>query len=315
MAGLLKEIRDLPSAYEITTGGGDYLHIKQGDSDRKIRVFDLLKHHTEDYNNPHRVTKAQVLLGSVTDDPQLKIASNLSDLSDIATARTNISVYSKSESDSNLDTHTSRTDNPHSVTKTQVGLSLIENWNYSTSPTEASDTKYATIGAVKRAVDMLLAAKTDNTIFERGMIMQWNSNIAPDGWILCDLAGSQAHEDVPNLTNRFVVCSGGDYSLGDTGGAESITHNHSGTALDHILTVDEIPAHSHDTTIQVRWGNPDNNWTEPYHVRNGYSNTGSDVMPSSEVGGGQGHSHQLDVQNTTTENRPPYYGLFYIMKL
>lgn len=55
--------------------------------------------HLADVANPHAVTKAQVGLGTVTDDPQLKIASNLSDLNDVATARTNISVDSVAEAD------------------------------------------------------------------------------------------------------------------------------------------------------------------------------------------------------------------------
>lgn len=50
-------------------------------------------------DNPHAVTKAQVGLGSVTDDAQLKIASNLADLANAATARTNLSVYSRAEID------------------------------------------------------------------------------------------------------------------------------------------------------------------------------------------------------------------------
>lgn len=48
--------------------------------------------HTGNTSNPHSVTKAQVGLGSVTDDAQLKIASNLSDLANVSTARTNLGV-------------------------------------------------------------------------------------------------------------------------------------------------------------------------------------------------------------------------------
>lgn len=48
--------------------------------------------HTSDTGNPHAVTKAQVGLGSVTNDAQLKVASNLSDLASAATARTNLGL-------------------------------------------------------------------------------------------------------------------------------------------------------------------------------------------------------------------------------
>jgi hypothetical protein len=51
-----------------------------------------LNAHTGNVSNPHAVTKAQVGLGNVTNDAQLKSASNLSDLASAATARTNLGL-------------------------------------------------------------------------------------------------------------------------------------------------------------------------------------------------------------------------------
>lgn len=51
-----------------------------------------IQSHISSTSNPHSVTKAQVGLGSVTNDAQLKIASNLSDLGNAATARDNLGV-------------------------------------------------------------------------------------------------------------------------------------------------------------------------------------------------------------------------------
>ncbi len=48
--------------------------------------------HLADTSNPHAVTKSQVGLSSVTNDAQLKIASNLSDLGNAGTARTNLGL-------------------------------------------------------------------------------------------------------------------------------------------------------------------------------------------------------------------------------
>lgn len=50
--------------------------------------------HIANTSNPHSVTKTQVGLGSVTNDAQLKIASNLSDLNNAGTARTNLGLGS-----------------------------------------------------------------------------------------------------------------------------------------------------------------------------------------------------------------------------
>lgn len=52
--------------------------------------------HTSATNNPHSVTKAQLSLGNVTNDAQLKAASNLSDLANAGTARTNLGLGSAS---------------------------------------------------------------------------------------------------------------------------------------------------------------------------------------------------------------------------
>lgn len=50
--------------------------------------------HESDTANPHSVTKTQVSLGNVTDDAQLKIASNLLDLGSTSSARSNLGLGS-----------------------------------------------------------------------------------------------------------------------------------------------------------------------------------------------------------------------------
>jgi len=130
------------------------------------------------------------------------------------------------------------------------------------------------------------ARLTNSSLFVTGMIMMWYGSVAsiPSGWKLCD-----GNHGTPDLRNRFVVGAGtgGNYSPGDTGGANSVT-----------LTVAQIPAHTHtyertDVGINVN----DRPWPA--------SNNDCDMTTqnTSSTGGGQSH-----------ENRPPYYALCYIMK-
>ena len=70
------------------------------DYDANVVIYNA---HIANTSNPHSVTKTQVGLGNVTDDAQLTIANNLSDVAVVATARTNLSVYSQAEVDTAID--------------------------------------------------------------------------------------------------------------------------------------------------------------------------------------------------------------------
>jgi len=127
------------------------------------------------------------------------------------------------------------------------------------------------------------ARLSDSSLFVTGMIMMYNGSSAPSGWAICN--GSNG---TPDLRDRFIVGTGSSYSLGNTGGANSVT-----------LTLNQIPAHTHtyertDVGINVA----DRPWPA--------NNNDCDMtnQNTSSAGGGQSH-----------ENRPPYYALMFIMKL
>lgn len=379
MAGLLKEIRDLPSTSDITSGGGDYLHIKQGDVDRKIRVNDLFKWHTTNKNNPHAVTKTQIGLDKVSNDQQLIKANNLTDVADVVIARTHLDVYSKAESDAPinshaarvdnphsvtkaqlglgnvtnneqlvkglnltdvvdkvvarthldvyskaetnapLNAHTVRVDNPHSVTKAQVGLGNVADFGYSTDYNNTSDTLYATIGAVNRASNAIQGSFVKAHV---GMVMMWYgaSTAVPAGWAICD-----GNNGTPNLSDRFVVAAGVSYPLGAVGGANSISHGHSVSVSGHTLTWNELPPHQHDSGVALQEGHPYGK--EPFRGNNligggdeDHDNSAILTSPSLYLNGvkrtaADPHYHGATIGTTSTENRPPYYALFYIMKI
>lgn len=176
-----------------------------------------------------------------------------------------------------------------------------------------------------------------------GVIVAWTGSTPPSGWALCD-----GTNGTPDLRGRFirmfndgvngtpawsgssefysvgmklgVVSSSaigasrnnanswiGRFKLGDYGGTDH-----------HVLTVDEIPSHSH----QIRIGGTDQlSPTDPDTVaehsrsfdgeggddrtiRRRYDATGLRGVMAANSGGGAGHN-----------NIPPFYSLAFIMKL
>lgn len=105
---------------------------------------------------------------------------------------------------------------------------------------------------------------------------------------------------VPDLSGRFLVGVGTGYSLGDTGGSQTVA-----------LTAAQMPIHSHGVTGKA-----------------GQAGTAGVGMYASNVGGGSGWQVLSTTENgslsglTTTsagsgqahENRPPYFALEYIIR-
>lgn len=63
----------------------------------------------------------------------------------------------------------------------------------------------------------------------KGIIVMWSGSTSdiPNGWVLCDGAGS-----TPDLRDRFIVGAGNSYSVGNTGGSNGVT-----------LTESQIPSY------------------------------------------------------------------------
>ena len=97
------EIRVSQLDQAISFNNSDLLHIVQGTLDKNATYCDLvltpINNHCVLTNNPHSVTQSQVGLSVVLNEIQLCRDANLGDVPNIATARTNLDVYSKSEVD------------------------------------------------------------------------------------------------------------------------------------------------------------------------------------------------------------------------
>lgn len=136
-----------------------------------------------------------------------------------------------------------------------------------------------------------------------GTIIAYASTDEPDGWLLCNGQAISSNDypelqklignTVPDLRNRFIVGAGSTYSVGNTGGSDTIT-----------LTTEQIPAHKH-----YGMGEYNSKWTYGTSGSNNQmgSNGGVDydnyIYGTTDTGGGQSH-----------ENRPPYYALTYLIK-
>ena len=180
-----------------------------------------------------------------------------------------------------------------------------------------------------------------------GIIAVWSGSEGsiPSGWYLCN--GSNG---TPDLRNRFIVGagSGSSYSVGNTGGSNTVTlstsqipshshttnnHSHNASVSDpghgHSVSVSD-PGHSHNTSVTGAKLFPGYGGAHvPYGGAGGYpgthfnmsnANTGisanaSNANTSISVSTGNANP---STNNTggggSHENRHPYYALCYIMK-
>lgn len=140
-----------------------------------------------------------------------------------------------------------------------------------------------------------------------GAIIMWKGVIddIPKDWVLCN-----GENGTPDLRDKFIVSIGNNYTIGDMGGLESV-----------ILTIAQMPSHNHNAFIEPA-GEHSHNYSQPF-VAGLYNKAGTDsywVGVRSDTTDSVGlHSHSISIDNTgegqAHENRPPYYALYFIMKI
>lgn len=121
-------------------------------------------------------------------------------------------------------------------------------------------------------------------VIPRGGILMWTQSSVPDGWAVCN-----GQNGTPDLQGLFVMGASSTYGQGTTGGLERVT-----------LTLDQIPSHSHTYVY------PNGKGEGSILARNdnGHIWRYDTTKTTTSAGGGQAH-----------ENRPPYYALYYIMRI
>jgi microcystin-dependent protein len=132
-----------------------------------------------------------------------------------------------------------------------------------------------------------------------GCIVLWSGSASdiPDGWALCDGQTVNGRR-TPDLRGRFVVgydSQDNDYNtVGHTGGAKEVT-----------LTVEQLPAHKHNTSVHtVGYAAAYNGSKEAATYDSNGKNNGNMDISGDNTGGGRAH-----------ENRPPYYTICFIMRV
>ena len=138
-----------------------------------------------------------------------------------------------------------------------------------------------------------------------GVVVSWYGDKVnvPSGWAICD-----GTNGTPDLRDRFIVGAGNSYSLKATGGANTVS-----------LTADQNGAHNHDGNLNISTDSHNQSYTIGYgnlaHLQNinissggsgEYSLRGITSISATTASSGKGAAH---------ENRPPYYALYFIMKL
>lgn len=172
---------------------------------------------------------------------------------------------------------------------------------------------------IPRATLRLMRYSLEASTVAKGTILSWFGQLAniPSGFAVCN-----GQNGTPDLRNRFIVGAGSQYKLSDTGGADAVkleasqvsSHYHtfgfhSGNNSGYFLTSAGSFINGPRESF-VRAGKWNGSGGGGYNGWDGGSGTnfykGQNLVTSNAI--------STEVQKAH-ENRPPYYALYYIMKL
>jgi hypothetical protein len=185
-----------------------------------------------------------------------------------------------------------------------------------------------------------------------GIIVVWSGSIAsiPASYFLCN-----GTNGTPDLRDRFIVGAGSTYAVNAIGGSIGHAHTLGGETGNTVLTVDQMPSHTHSFSIPQHTHDAFLFWADGRSTDGGTTNTfdsgdgnvgfagenqtgntgdgaraavrnsnaaGNPLIKGTALGGttnsngsNGGHTHSFSTTTANTNNLPPYYALAYIMKV
>lgn len=190
------------------------------------------------------------------------------------------------------------------------GVTNVENKVY----TERAQTQ-ADVAKARLELTSAMAA-----LIPVGSIFPFVGGQAPSGFALCNgqsldrtqyaelfrLIGTKygttnsSNFRVPDLSGRFLVGVGTGYSLGDTGGSQTVA-----------LTAAQMPIHSHDVTGKADQAGRAGVGMYASNVSGG---SGWQVLSTTETGSLSGLTTTSAGSGQAHENRPPYFAIEYIIR-
>jgi hypothetical protein len=148
-----------------------------------------------------------------------------------------------------------------------------------------------------------------------GLIIWWYGSVAsiPAGWHLCD--GTSGTMD---LRGKMVPGAGNTYNVGTAGGSTTFTATGTITVDAHVLTINEMAAHTHPfidvipVTSAMRLWDHASNYPVDVDIT---TNTGT----TASAGSNSGHTHSgaegTALNGNAIASMPNYYALCFIQKI
>lgn len=193
----------------------------------------------------------------------------------------------------------------------------IPNSSYFTETSLSSESNYTDAtkkDALPRSTIKLIrySAESTSSSVPQGSIIPWygSSENIPNGFALCD-----GKNGTPDLRDKFLVGAGASYALGNIGGASSVLLSEDNIANHrHLMFVPEYrtlgrgyfyQSLTNSTYVSVGGNSSSGSCEEKYNMVAAASS-----VPSIGLTGYAGTNHPKPF-----DNRPPYYALYYLMKL